>query len=128
MNNVTYSQSCVTVSEIKKHTFDIIILTYKLIIKGMKNTILTLAVTVFMAGAILSGCKSSAEKVENARGKVQGAKDQVVEATKELNQALNDSIQQFRKESEEKIITHEKIIAEFKAKIAKEKEETKEKY
>ena len=94
----------------------------------MKNTIFILVVTVFMAGAMLSGCQSSAEKTGNAREKVQDVKDKVVDAAQELNQALNDSIQIFLKESEEKIIAYGKSIAEFKARIAKETEENKAKY
>lgn len=129
VNDVTYSQSYVTVSGIKKHTFVyIIIYSQTLKLKPVKNTILILAVTVFIAGEMFSGCHSSAEKAGNAREKVQDAKDKVVEANQELYQALKDSIQQFKNESEEKIIAYEKSIAEFKARIAEEKEENKAKY
>jgi len=84
----------------------------------MKYTILILVVTVFMTGIILSSCQSSTKKVENARNKV-------IEAELGLNQALKDSIQQYKKESEEKISYYEKSIAEFKAKIANRKKEDK---
>ena len=87
----------------------------------MKKTISVLAVTVFMAGAILTGCQSSAKKVENAQ-------DKVIEANQELSQALKDSIQQFKTESELKINANEKSIAEFKAKIKNEKKESKAVY
>ena len=129
MNDVTYFQSYVTVPGIKGYTFDkVIILLTNLKLKPMKNTILTLAVAVFMAGTMLTGCQSSAKKVENAEEKVQDAKDKVVEAKQEQNQEMNDSIQQFKKESQEKISANEKSIAEFKARIAKEKMENKAKY
>jgi predicted transcriptional regulator len=94
----------------------------------MKKTILTLAIAVFMAGTMLSSCQSSADKVKNAQDKVQDAQDKVVVAKQELNQAIKDSIQQFRKESEVKIIANEKSIAEFKARIAKEKKENRVQY
>ena len=91
----------------------------------MKNLILILVVIIFITGTLLSGCKSSAEKVDNAKEKMLEAKDKVVEAQQELNHALQDSIQQFKKESEEKIIAYEKSIAELKARIAKENKENK---
>jgi predicted RNase H-like nuclease (RuvC/YqgF family) len=87
----------------------------------MRKTISALAVTIFIAGAILTGCQSSAKKVENAR-------DKVIEANQELSQALKDSIQQFKTESELKISANEKSIAEFKAKIKNEKKENKAAY
>jgi DNA anti-recombination protein RmuC len=128
VNDVTYFQSYVTVPGIKGYTFDkVIILLTNLKLKPMKNTILTLAVAVFMAGTMLTGCQSSAKKVENAEEKVQDAKDKVVEAKQELSQALTDSIQQFKKESEEKISANEKSIAKLKVRIAKEKKETRAK-
>ena len=81
----------------------------------MKKIIFTLAITTFMAGTMLTSCMSSDKKVKNAQENVQDAKDKVVEANQELNQAIKDSIQQFKKESEEKINNFEKNMAEFKA-------------
>jgi predicted RNase H-like nuclease (RuvC/YqgF family) len=94
----------------------------------MKVTISILALATLMAGAMLTSCQSSAKKAENARDNLQEAKDNVIEAKQELNQALNDSIQQFKKDSKEKISNNEKIIAEFKARIAKSEKATKVKY
>ena len=91
----------------------------------MKKTILFLAVIMLIGGTMLTSCQSSSSKVENAEDKVQEAKDEVAEAQQELNQAIKDSIQQFKKESEEKIIAYEKDIAEFKVRIAKEKNENR---
>ena len=53
------------------------------------------------------------------------AEEQVVVANQELIQTLNDSIQLFKKESGEIIISYEQSIAEFKAKIVDVKEENK---
>jgi uncharacterized protein involved in exopolysaccharide biosynthesis len=91
----------------------------------MKKTIFMLAVTAFVAGAMLTSCQSSSEKVESAQEKVHDAKNQVVMAEQELNQALKDSIQQFKKESEERIAANEKSIAEIRIRIAKENKENK---
>lgn len=87
----------------------------------MNKSFFTLALTTLMAGAMLTSCQSSATKVEKAQ-------DKVVEAKQDLNQALQDSIRQFKTESENKISNYEKIIAEFRTKIAKEKKVNKLKY
>jgi predicted RNase H-like nuclease (RuvC/YqgF family) len=97
----------------------------------MKKTIFSLTVIVFMAGTILSSCQSSAKKVENAEDKLQNAKNETKEAQSELNKVRNDSIteyQQFKKESEERIIANDKSIAEFKAKLASMKKESRSDY
>lgn len=87
----------------------------------MKKTIFILGIVLLMAATILSSCQSSAKKVEDA-------KDKVSEANQELNQAIKDSIQQFKKESEEKINAHAKSIAEFKVRLANEKIENRNNY
>jgi hypothetical protein len=84
----------------------------------MKKSIFTLALLLIMAGIMLSSCQSPAKKVEDA-------KDKVSAANQELDQAIKDSIQQFKKESEEKISANEKSITDFKARIANEKKEDK---
>ena len=89
----------------------------------MKKTFFTLAVAVLLAGTMISGCQTSAEKVKIAEDKVQDAQNKVVEAQLNLDQALKDSIQQFKKESEDQIVANDKSIAEFKAKIDREKVE-----
>lgn len=87
-----------------------------------------MAGTALLAGAILSGCKSSTKKVENARENLQDAKENVVDAKIELNQALQDSIQSFRTELEPKISSYDKSIAELKTKIAAQKKDNKAAY
>jgi outer membrane murein-binding lipoprotein Lpp len=89
----------------------------------MKNKILNLVIIVFVTGTFLTGCQSSAKKVENAEDKVQDAKEKVIDAKQDLNKVLNDSIQLFKKESEEKLIANDKSITELKEKILKEKKE-----
>ena len=46
----------------------------------MKKIILTLAVTAFTAGTLITSCQSQAEKVKDAQAKVQDAQNKVVEA------------------------------------------------
>jgi len=94
----------------------------------MKKTIFTLSITFIMAGTMLSSCQSQAEKVKDAQDKMQTAQNKVVEAQLNLDQAIKDSIQQFRKASEEQINANEKNIAEFKIKIAKENKENRARY
>ena len=57
----------------------------------MKNSILILTVTTFLAGGIISGCNLSEKKVQKAEDSVVNTMDNAAE----MNQALNDSIKQF---------------------------------
>jgi len=56
---------------------------------------------------------------------VQEAREQVDVANQELDEVLNDSIQLFKKESGEIIISYEKSIAELKAKLETKKADDK---
>ena len=87
----------------------------------MKKIFFTLAIAALFAGTQLTGCRSSAKKVEVAQEKVD-------KANLELDQAVKDSIQQFKTYSEVKITRYEKGIAEFKTRIAKEKIENRAVY
>lgn len=87
----------------------------------MKRTIVTIAVATFIAGTVFMSCNSSETKVKDAR-------ENVIVAKQELNQALQDSIQDFRLKSEVRFIEYEKQIVELKAKIAKEKSGNKSTY
>jgi phage-related minor tail protein len=87
----------------------------------MKKSIYILAAVILITGALFTGCESSADKVQDAR-------DNVTTANLELKQAIKDSIQQFKLESEEKISLYDRNIAEFKAKIATANKENKARY
>jgi hypothetical protein len=94
----------------------------------MKKTIFTLAITVFIVGTIFTGCVSPSQKLENAEDKVIDAKNAVLDARSELNQAYQDSItefQQFKIEAENRIIANEKSIEELRVKIVSANEENK---
>ena len=94
----------------------------------MKINILILSATIFISGILVISCQSSAKKVENAENNLQDAKDNVVDANNNLNQALIDSIQNFRKTSQDRITANENKIVELKSKIAKEGKEKRVKY
>ena len=97
----------------------------------MKKSTLLLASILFLTLSITQACQSSAKKVENAEDNVLDAKKDLNESQNDLVIARNDSINDymlFKKEAEMKIIAQEKNIADFKARIAKEKKEVKADY
>lgn len=94
----------------------------------MKKTIFNITLVLLMVGAMLTSCQSSTNKVKDAKENMKDAEDDMVEAKQELDQAINDSIKQFKRESELKISAFEKSIIDFKAKIASGQEETKAVY
>jgi len=89
----------------------------------MKNTILVLVITLFMIGAFMTSCQWSSEKSDNVQEKVKDTKEKVVDSIKVRNQAIRDSIQVFKRESEEIISSNEKKLTELKGKLANEKKE-----
>jgi hypothetical protein len=79
----------------------------------------------------LVGCQSEGEKVDDARMELQTSKDNVIQAKTELTQAIKDSTeeyQNFKMQSELRILQHEKDIAELKLQIAKTNKTTKSNY
>lgn len=87
----------------------------------MKKIFLPLAVTLFLTGTIFVGCESSAQKVENAE---QG----VAAAQANLDQARKDSVAAYEKQKVEwnaQIARNEKVIADYKVTVAKEKKEVR---
>ncbi len=91
----------------------------------MKKTMFTLLLAIAMTGILIQVVNLRIIKLIGTRDNVQDAEEQVVVANQELIQALNDSIQLFKKESGEIIFSYEKSIAELKAKLENEKEENK---
>jgi len=95
----------------------------------MRKPILSITVIVLMVVLIMStGCNSSSKKIENAKENVQNANENVIDANQELNQALNDSIQDFKKIAEDQITANEKSLALYKARIVKENKKNKADY
>src|ERR1035437_4343652 len=100
-------------------------------INKMKKSILAVAASVFITGAIITSCNTSSEKVENSQNNVKEAQNNVNEANKDLDKAnqeyLND-IENYRKETADKIAANDKSIDDLKAKIKHEKKEAKADY
>lgn len=94
----------------------------------MRKVIIIFTSSVFLMGAILTGCQFSTKKVEDARNNLVDAKENVILAKQELSQALKDSIQQFRLDSEKAIRDNEKSIFELNSKIAANNKENNDKY
>jgi len=69
----------------------------------MKNTWITYSIAVLLTGSMIIGCEPSSSRVEDAREDMKDATTDLKEAKKELVMALNDSVQQYRKDSQEKI-------------------------
>jgi len=91
----------------------------------MKKIFIIMALIVFVAGTVFTSCQSSASKVDEAKDNLQVATENVIVANQELNQALKDSITQFRISAKEKIKSNEEKIAALKVRIAKENAKTK---
>jgi hypothetical protein len=83
----------------------------------MKKSILFPLSILFLTLTILSGCQSSATKVENAEDNVRGTE----------KTSISD-YQQFKLDADQKITDQEKNIAEYKARIAQEKMENRADY
>ena len=86
------------------------------------NSILT--VVGIAAMAIFSSCSTPAEKVETAE-------QDVTQAQENLSEAKDDylvEVENFKKESADKITANDKAIAEFRTEMANSKKELKVKY
>lgn len=97
----------------------------------MNKNILYLSIAFFVTGTLLSGCLSTDKKVENAEDKLLNAKENYMEAERNLDETIKDSIsnyQQFKNDAELSILAYEKSIAELKLKIANERIENRAEY
>ena len=97
----------------------------------MNKKIVIVIASIFLTWTILISCDSSSKKVEDARENVQTTTDNAAIASQDLNKAIQDSTdqyQKFKKESESRINYYEKIIADLKTKIDKEKKDGKTEY
>ncbi len=90
----------------------------------MKKSIVSLGVLAFITGAILTSCNTAAEKVEKAQENVMDANKDLADANKEYQ----EDIENYRKETADKITVNSQIIADLKAKIEHEKKEAKTDY
>lgn len=90
----------------------------------MKKLIFTLSAALLLAGAIFTSCNTAAEKVDNAEEKS-------IKADEDFNIAKEEyltDIENFKKETTAKIDANNKMIADFKVKIAYAKKDAKAYY
>lgn len=90
----------------------------------MKNSILTLAGCTFIVGSFLTSCNTPAEKVDNAQTNVVEAKKDLALANKEYLM----EVENYKKETQMVITANDQSIADFKARVAKEKKDVKADY
>jgi DNA anti-recombination protein RmuC len=82
-----------------------------------------------MLGSVITSChQSSSNKIDNKEDKLLKEQEDVVEAKQDLNQALRDSVRQFKMDAQNMITENNRKIDVFKEKIAKGKKSTREKY
>jgi len=83
----------------------------------MKKSILAMAAFTCIAGAIVTSCNTSAERVENAQ-------ENVIQANKDLDQANQEylaDIENYRLETASRIAANEQAIADFNAGLEHER-------
>jgi len=91
----------------------------------MKNAIITFAVMVFVAGSLITGCRTTSEQRADSREeKVRDVKQEFEEARAEYRAEWRA----FKNESEQKITDNEKKIDAFKEKMENAGPERKAKY
>ena len=89
----------------------------------MKKMIFTLAITTFMVGTVLVGCKDSSKKEEAAKENVEEARDNLDDAKEELSEARVAATEAewkaFKESTNATIAQNEIRITELKAKMKK---------
>lgn len=78
-------------------------------------------VSAIITGSVFTSCNTSAEKVENAQKNVT---ETIVDLDKANQEYLLD-IENYRKETSDKIKANEQSIADFNARIENEKKKSK---
>jgi DNA anti-recombination protein RmuC len=94
----------------------------------MKKPILLLTMAGVVAASVLSSCQSSSNNIDNQEDKLLKEQVDVVEAKQDLNQALRDSVRQFKMEAQNAITENNRKIDDFKQKIADGNKSAREKY
>lgn len=95
----------------------------------MNKPVIVLTLVGFMAASVLNSCQnSSSSKIDNKEDKLLKEQEDVVEAKQDLNQALRDSVRQFKLDAQNTISENNRKIDEFKEKIANGKKAARDKY
>lgn len=90
----------------------------------MKNKILIVAVLAFLAGAVLTGCNSSSDKLEKAKVDSKEANKNLAVA----NAAYLADVENYKTETQKRIERDNQSIVEFNSKIKDDQKEIKESY
>lgn len=90
----------------------------------MQKSILMYVLCLCLSTLSLVSCNNSSEKVKNAEEAVTKADSNLVNA----NQEYLTEIENYKKETAEKIATNDKSIVEFKARVAQEKKSARADY
>jgi hypothetical protein len=113
VNDVTFCRNCVTLSGSKVITFEELII-YMVKTEKMKKTIFTMAAIAFFA---VTASTSFGQNIDKKTDKTKE-----VATKQDLKVAQKDSVadyQNFKKESEAKILNNEKSLADSKLKVSK---------
>jgi DNA repair exonuclease SbcCD ATPase subunit len=90
----------------------------------MKKSILMFVASLCISSSVFTSCNTSSEKLENAKSDVKDAKEDLHDANEEY---LVD-VENYKKETADKISANNQSIAEFKARKASDKKEAREEY
>ena len=94
----------------------------------MNKPIVLLTMAGFVAASVLSSCQSSSNNLGNQEDKLLKEQVDVVEARQDLNQALRDSVRQFKMDAQAIITENNRKIDDFRQKIADDKKSARDKY
>ena len=97
----------------------------------MKNSIVTLAALTFTTMAIITGCKTSSDKVENAKAEIIEANKDLVKANEDLvkvNKEYLADIENYKKITSDRMAANDKRIMDFNERISKKKKKAAEQY
>lgn len=90
----------------------------------MRNSIVLFIVFALLGGAAMTSCDTSAQKLKKAQ-------DAEIEANADLvkaNQEYLADMESYKKETDARIAANQKSIADFEARVSKEKKEIKAEY
>jgi len=94
----------------------------------MKKNTIFLVLAILFVGGMITGCLSSSPQGDTNQEQVQNARDGVTAANRDLDMAIQDSIEQYQRESESTFSQYERRLAEYKANISSQRAEYRHAY
>jgi DNA anti-recombination protein RmuC len=95
----------------------------------MNRPILLIALAAFMTTGLFQSCnQSSSNRIDRQEDKLLDEKQDVEEASQDLNQAVRDSVREFKLEAQNQISENNRKIDDLKEKIANGKKSARDKY